>query len=104
MRKEFYCEVEGQTYAAPQYGKEIILKLGTDLDKPDTIAMTKEAMDELGIKEGEKVEIFGAWTQEATATLYQNDDVRIARMDKTTREALPCKIGQGIGVRKKFIL
>ena len=33
MRKEFCLECEGMTYAAPQYGKEIRVKVGKDVDE-----------------------------------------------------------------------
>ena len=48
MRKEFYQEVEGKTYAAPQYGHEIRLKVGEDLQEQKTVALSREAMEELG--------------------------------------------------------
>jgi hypothetical protein len=104
MRKEFYRDAEGRTYAAPQYGKEITVKVGNDLDKPGTIALTQEAMDELGVKEGDIVELYGAWMQEVTAVPYQNEEISVARLDKASREALPCAIGQDLGIRKKFKL
>jgi len=104
MSKEFYRIIEGQTYAAPQYGKEILVRVGDDLDKAGTVVMTQEAMDELGITEGDRIEIYGAWTQEATAEPYQNEDITVIGMDKAIRKTLPCVIGQEVGIRKKFRL
>ncbi len=63
MRDAFYRKVEGRTYAAPQYGGEITLTVGDDIEGSGVAAMTGEAMAELGISEGETVEIIGAWTQ-----------------------------------------
>lgn len=97
----FYKEVEGRTYAAPQYGKEIILKVGKDLEERGIVAISKEAMAELGVFEGEIIEIIGAWTQKAKVILSKEEDITIIRMDKTIRTSLPIDIGQEVAVRKK---
>lgn len=101
MREEFYKKVEGCTYAAPQYGHEIRVWIGQDLDRKGSIAMSKEAMEELGIQEGELVEIYGAWMKKARAMVSDEKDITVVRMNKDIREALPCAIGQCVGIRKK---
>jgi len=102
MRDVFYRKVEGMTYVAPQYGKEILLKVGADIEAEGSIAMSKEAMEELEISENDIVEIYGAWMQKAKAILSKEKDITIIRMDKKIREALPVAIGQTVGVRKKY--
>ena len=103
MRDVFYKKVEGRTYAAPQYGKEITLIVGEDIEGSGVAAMTGEAMAELGILEGEKVEIIGAWTQKAKAVLLkEGGDITALRMDEKTRAALPVDAGQEVGVRKEY--
>jgi hypothetical protein len=102
MRDAFYRKVEGRTYAAPQYGEEITLTVGDDIEGNGVAAMTREAMAELGISEGETVEIIGAWTQKAkTVLLSGRGDITALRMDKKTRTALPVDAGQEVGVRKE---
>ena len=104
MRKEFYQEVEGRTYAAPQYGHEIRVKVGEDLQEQKTVktvALSKEAMVELGIQEGDMVEVYGAWIQGAKVVLSKDKDITLARLSKDVREALPCAVGQFVGIRKK---
>lgn len=102
MRDVFYRKVEGMTYVAPQYGKEILLKVGPDIEDDGAVAMSKEAMEELEISENDIVEIYGAWMQKAKAILSKEKDITIIRMDKKIREALPVAIGQAVGVRKKY--
>lgn len=99
----FYKKVEGRTYAAPQYGKEITLKVGKDIEERGAVAISKEAMAELGILEGEVVEIIGAWTQKAKVIPSTEQDMTIIRMDKEIRGALPVDIGQEVGIRKEYI-
>jgi hypothetical protein len=101
MRKEFYQEVEGRTYAAPQYGHEIRVKVGEDLQEQKAVALSKEAMVELGIQESDEVEVLGAWIQEAEVVLSKDKDITLARLSKDVREALPCAVGQFVGIRKK---
>lgn len=102
MRKEFYQEVEGRTYAAPQYGHEIRVKVGKDLQEQKTVALSKEAMEELGIpQEGDMVEVYGAWIQEAEVVLSKDRDITLVQLSKDVREALPCAVGQFVGIRKK---
>ena len=103
MRDAFCRKVEGRTYAAPQYGKEITLTVGEDIEGNGVATMTEEAMTELGISEGETVEIIGAWTQKAKAVLLKEEDIIIIRMDKKTRTALPVDAGQEVGVRKEYV-
>ena len=103
MREEFYQKVEGKTYAVPQYGHEIKVKIVGDLDQKDSVAMNKEAMEELGIMEGDTVEIYGAWIKEAKAVVSIEDDITFIKMSKAVREALPCDIGQYVGIRKKYV-
>ena len=104
MRDEFYRKVEGRTYAAPQYGKEITLTVGDDIEGSGVAAMTGEAMAELVILEGETVEIIGAWTQKAKAVLLSGGgDITALRMDKKTRIALPVDADQEVGVRKEYL-
>ena len=93
MRDAFYRKVEGRTYAAPQYGKEITLTVGEDIGGNGVAAMTEEAMTELGVSEGETVEIIGAWTQKAKALLLKEGDITTIRMDKKMRTALPVANG-----------
>lgn len=102
MRDVFYRKVEGMTYVAPQYGKEILLKVGPDIEDDGAVAMSKEAMEELEISENDIVEIYGAWIQKTKAILSKEKDITIIRMDKKIREALPVAIGQTVGVRKKY--
>ena len=102
MRDVFYRKVEGMTYVAPQYGKEILLKVGADIEADGSVAMSKEAMEELEISENDIVEIYGAWMQKAKAILSKEKDITMIRMDKKIREALPVAIGQTVGVRKKY--
>jgi hypothetical protein len=101
MRKEFYQHVEGRTYAAPQYGHEIRVKVGEDLQEQKAVALSKEAMVELGIQESDAVEVLGAWIQEAEVVLSKDKDITLARLSKDVREALPCAVGQFVGIRKK---
>lgn len=102
MREVFYQKVEGRTYASPQYGKEIRVKVGEDIEQKGAIAMSREAMEELSIQEGDVVEIYGAWIQEAKAAVSDEKDISLVRMDKDIREALPCTIGQFVGVRNQY--
>ena len=103
MRDAFYKKVEGRTYAAPQYGKEITLTVGDDIEGSGVAAMSGEAMAELGVSEGETVEIIGAWTLKAKAVLLGGEgDITALRMDKKTRTALPVDEGQEVGVRKEY--
>jgi anaerobic selenocysteine-containing dehydrogenase len=102
MREEFYVNVEGKTYAAPQYGHEIRVKIGEDLEEEKAVAMSKEAMEELGINAGDLVEVYGAWIQEARAVLSKEKDMTLVRLSKAVREKLPCSIGQHVGIRKKY--
>ena len=104
MRDAFYRKVEGRTYAAPQYGKEIILTVGEDIEGNGVAAMTEEAMTELGVSEGETVEIIGAWTRKAKAVLLRGSgNITALRMDKKTRTALPVDISQEVGIRKEYV-
>ncbi len=103
MSNVFYRQVEGKTYAAPQYGKEIILKVGEDLEGNGVAAISKEAMAELEVSELETIEIIGAWTQKAKAIMRREGDVTTIRIDERTRKSLPVAIGQEVGVRKKYI-
>ena len=102
MRDVFYRKVEGMTYVAPQYGKEILLKVGPDIEDDGAVAMSKEAMEELETSGNDIVEIYGAWIQKAKAILLEEKDVTMIRMDKKIREALPVAIGQTVGVRKMY--
>ena len=102
MREEFYLEADGQTYAAPQYGYEIRVKVGADLKEENAVAMSKEAMEELGIQEGDIVEIYGAWIQEAKAVLSKEKDMTLVQMSQKIREALPCSPDQYVGIRRKY--
>ena len=102
MREEFYLKADGQTYAAPQYGYEIRVKVGEDLKEEKAVAMSKEAMAELGIQEGDIVEIYGAWIQEAKAVLSKEKDMTLVRMSQEIREALPCSADQYVGIRRKY--
>ena len=103
MRHEFYKKVEGRTYAAPQYGKEIILKVGKDTGENGVAAISKEAMVELGVSEGGIIEIIGAWTQKAKVVLLKEGDITTIRMDKRIRTALPVDTGQEVGVRREYV-
>ena len=98
----FYKKVEGRTYAAPQYGKEITLIVGQDIEGEGVAAISKEAMAELDISEGKPIEIVGAWTQKAEAVLLSEGDMTTIRIDSKTRTALPVDIGQEVGVRKEY--
>ena len=103
MREVFYKKVEGRTYAAPQYGTEITLTVGEDMEGNGVAAMSREAMAELGVSEGETIEIIGAWTQKATAILLRGGgDITVIRMDRKTRTALPVDTGQEVGARKEY--
>ena len=103
MRDVFYKKVDGRTYAAPQYGKEITLTVGDDIAGSGVAAMSGEAMAELGVLKGETVEIIGAWTQKAKAVLLSGgEDIITLRMDNQTRTALPVDVGQEVGVRKEY--
>ena len=103
MRDAFYKKVGGRTYAAPQYGKEITLTVGEDIEGDGVAAMTGEAMKELGVSEGETVEVIGAWTQKAKAVLLRGGgDITALRMGRKTRTALPVDAGQEVGVRKEY--
>ncbi len=104
MRDAFYKKIEGRTYAAPQYGKEITLTVGEDIEGNGVAAMTEEAMTELGVSEGETIEIIGAWTRKAKAVLLKGrGDITTLRVDEKTRTALPVDIGQEVGVRKEYV-
>ena len=103
MSSVFNDEVEGRTYAAPQYGPEITLKVAPDIDGNGTAAISREAMAELGISEGETIEIIGAWTQKAKAVLLSEGDITAIRLDTKTRTAVPVEIGQRAGVRKEYL-
>ncbi len=99
----FYRKVEGATYAAPKYGREITLKVGRDIEGEGIAAMSGEAMAELGISGGDTVDIIGAWTQKATAVLLEEaGDITILRMDGKTRSALPVDVGHEVGVRREY--
>ena len=102
MGNVFYAEVEGRIYAAPQYGQEITVTVGEDIVEEGAAAISKEAMEELDIKEGDLIEIYGAWMQEAKAILFNQKDITIIQMNKRMREALPVDIGQRVGVRKQY--
>ena len=69
MRDVFYRKVEGRAYAAPHFGKEILLKVGTDIEADGAVTMSKEAMEEFEISENDIVEIYGAWRQKAKTIL-----------------------------------
>ena len=102
MSEAFYKKVEGRTYAAPQYGKEITLRVGEDIEGDGVASISKEAMVELGVAEGETIEIIGAWTQKARAVLLKGGDITSIRVDKGTRTALPVDIKQEVGVRGEY--
>jgi hypothetical protein len=103
MHDVFYKKVEGRTYAAPQYGKEITLTVGEDIEGSGVAAMSGEAMAELEVSEGKTVEIIGAWTKKAKAVLLrEGGDITALRMDKKTRAGLPVDMGQEVGVRKEY--
>ena len=102
MRDVFYRKVEGQTYAAPQYGKEITLKAGEGIEGNGVAAISEEAMAELEVSEGETIEIIGAWTQKAKVTILREGEITAIRIDERTRKALPVAIGQEVGVRKEY--
>jgi len=99
----FYKQVEGKTYAAPQYGKEITLEVGEDIEGNGVAAISKEAMAELGISEMERIEIIGAWTQKVKAIVLSEGDMTTIRIDERTRKSLPVAIGQEVGVRKEYV-
>jgi len=103
MRDVFYRKVEGRIYAAPQYGKEITLKVGEDMEGDAVAAISEEAMVELGVSEGETIDVIGAWTQKAKATILREGETTTIRMDERTRKALPVAVGQEVGVRKEYI-
>jgi hypothetical protein len=98
----FDREVEGRTYVAPQYGKEITVKVGEDLESEDTAAVSEEAMEELGLRAGDIIEIYGAWMQEAKIVLSHEVEPTIIQMNKRIREKLPVDVGQNVGIRKKY--
>jgi hypothetical protein len=102
MREEFYPQVEGRTYAAPQYGQEIRVLVGEDLEQKGAIALSKEALEELGIQEGDAVEVYGGWIQKGKTVLSSEKDITLVRMAKEIREALPCEKGQYVGIRKEY--
>lgn len=103
MSDVFYKQVVGKIYAAPQYGKEITLKVGEDIEGNGVAAISEEAMAELGISEMETIEIIGAWTQQAKAIMLREGDMAAIRIDERIRKSLPVAIGQEVGVRKKYI-
>lgn len=103
MSDVFYRRVEGKTYAAPQYGKEITLEVGEDIEGNGVAAISKEAMTELGVSEMETIEIIGAWAQKAKAIILKEGDITTIRIDERTRKTLPVAIGQEVGVRKEYI-
>lgn len=103
MSDLFYKQVEGRTYAAPQYGKEITLEVGEDIERNGVAAISKEAMAELGISEMERIEIIGAWTRKVKAIVLIEGDINTIRIDERTRKSLPVAIGQEVGVRKEYI-
>jgi len=102
MMDVFYRRVEGRTYVAPQFGKEILLKVGNDIETEGSVTMSKEAMEELEISENDVVEIYGAWSQKAKTILSKEKDITMIQMNKKVREALPVAIGQIVGVRKEY--
>ena len=102
MRDVFYKNLEEQTYAAPQYGKEITLKIGEDIERNGVAAISEEAMVELEVSEGETIEIVGAWTQKAKVTMLTGGEMIAIRIAERTRKALPVAIGQEVGVRKEY--
>ena len=103
MSDAFYKKVEGRTYAAPQYGKEITLRVGEDIEGDGVAGISREAKVELGVSEGEIIEIIGAWTQKARVVLLRGGDITTIRMDEGTRTDLPVDIGQEVGVRKEYV-
>ena len=103
MRDAFYKKVEGRTYTAPQYGNEIIITVGEDIEENGVAAISKEAMVELGVSEGEIIEIIGAWTKKAKVVLLKGGGITTIRMDKRIRTALPVDMGQEAGVRKEYV-
>jgi len=100
MENIFYKDVKDRTYAAPQYGKEIILRVGKDIEEKGTAAISKEAMSELGISEGDHIEIIGAWTQNAKIILLTGETINTIHLNKATRLALPVAVGQEAAIRK----
>lgn len=76
------------------------MRVGDDLDQDGAIAMSREAMEELGVREGDDVEIYGAWMQRAKTVLFNEKDITVVRMHRKLREALPCAVGQTVGIRK----
>jgi len=103
MRDAFYKKVEGRTYAAPQYGQEITLKVSEDIKENGVAAISTEAMVALGVSEGEIIEIIGAWTQKAKVVPLKGGDITTIRLAKRIRTALPVDIGQEVGVRKEYV-
>jgi len=93
MNKSFYKKVEGRTYAAPQYGKGIILCVGNDIDCTGGAEISKEAMAELEVEKGAAIEIIGAWTQTVRLLILDSKAVNTICLNKETRLALPVAIG-----------
>lgn len=102
MSDAFFKKVEGRTYAAPQYGKEITLKVTEDTERDAIAAISKEAMAELGVSEGDTIEIIGAWTQKVTVTTLREGEIDTIRLSESIRKALPISVGQEVGVRKEY--
>lgn len=102
MQDAFYKKVEGQTYAAPQYGREITLRVGEDTENDTLATISQEAMLELGVTEGDTIEIIGAWTQKVRVTTLREGQIDIIRMSERVRKALPVSVGQEVGVRKEY--
>lgn len=103
MHDVFYNKVEGRTYAAPQYGTEITLTVGEDIGGSGVAAISREAMAELEVSQGETVEIIGAWTQKATVVLLkEGESITTLHMDRRTRKALTVDVGREVGVRKEY--
>ena len=103
MGNVFNRKIEGRTYVAPQYGKEITVKVGEDIEEESTAAISRKAMEELGAREDDSIEIYGAWMQEAKAVLSKQKNPIIIQLSRGIREALPVNIGQNVGIRKKYI-
>jgi hypothetical protein len=100
MHDVFNRKVDGRTYAAPLYGKEITLTVGEDMEGDAVASISEEAMIELGVSEGGTIEIIGAWSQKAKATILREGEITTIRIDERTRKALPVSAGQKVGVRK----
>lgn len=103
MTDAFDREVPGRTYAAPQYGREITLTVGADIQGEGVAAMSRAALAALEVSEGEMVEVIGAWTQKARAACLDDaEGITTLRLDAKTRLALPVKVGHDVGVRKRY--